>query len=199
MLELFPRAGVRGARGLPRRPGSSAAARRGSSRTSSSATACRRRSAATRRRRRRSRAALPLLACRVRDDGRPEADQATDCYLTRSASAPWESTWADAGLPRRGRGRPGRDRARGRLPGQPRPHLSAPFAGDPGRRSPARSPPLRPLHGARARGRRLDDRLGLAGALPLASRPPRLDVSDQGDAAGGRGSPSRARRTRRST
>ena len=70
MLELHdPRRGVRGARGVPRRARDSGA-RAASSPTSTSATGCRRRSVARPCRRRRSRAALPLLACRIRP-GRP--------------------------------------------------------------------------------------------------------------------------------
>ena len=64
-------------------------------------------------------------------------------------------------------------------------HLSAPFRGDPAGLA-ARLAPLRPLHRAAARGRRLGDRLRLARALP---RPPRrscLDDADQGHAAGRR-------------
>ena len=49
-------------------------------------------------------------------------------------------------------------------------HLSAPFAGDPAALAAALAP-LRPLHAAAVRRRRLGDRLGLAGALPRAARP----------------------------
>ena len=64
-------------------------------------------------------------------------------------------------------------------------HLSAPFDGDPA----AARGAARGASAARARRRRLGDRLRLAGALPRPPRPARLDVPDQGHAA--------ARRARR--
>ena len=78
--------------------------------------------------------------------------------------------------------RSGRDRARRRLPGQPRP---ASFGAVPGRSAGPRGRPCpaAPALPAPALRRGLGDRLGLAGALPRAPRRPGLDDADQGNAA----------------
>ena len=65
-------------------------------------------------------------------------------------------------------------------------HLSATFAGDPG----ALAARLAAADTAQSRAlsrRRLGGRLRLTRALPRATRPPRLDVPDQGNAPGGAG------------
>src|SRR5439155_8022468 len=82
-----------------------------------------------------------------------------------------------------GRGREGCDRARRRLPGQPR---AAPARGLRRRRNGPRVGARAAAAAAPAPARRcrLDDRLGLPGALPGTARPAHLDDADQGHAPG---------------
>ena len=126
---------------------------------------------------------LPLVACTVRESE----------YIVRNDNGR-ERRFRDRPLAadlerrrlRRGRSaRAERDRARRRLPGQPR---AAPLGTVRGRSGRARRPPLCPrsTQSRALPGQRLDDRLGLAGALPRAAWEPRVDVPDQGDAPGGR-------------
>ena len=123
---------------------------------------------------------LPLAACSVRPaEYVVEYDNTTETAFVRRLAADLEP--APSTPPRSGAS--GCDRARRRLPGQPR---AAPLRAVRGRRRRARRPSPRP-ESTQPRAlprRRLGDRLRLAGALPGAARPPRLDVPDQGDAPG---------------
>ena len=82
----------------------------------------------------------------------------------------------------RDRGGARRDRARRRLPGQPRAAPAAPFAGDP-RVSRGASPRCDPFTPSPFVAGTLGRRLGLARALPLPPRRPDLDDADQGHEA----------------
>ena len=166
-----------GARGLPRRRGL-LGRRRISSPSCTSATACRRRSAATPRRAPPEPCPLPLAGLSHRAVSRDSRHRT--CPDSTSASGH-----------RRGRRRTTRPRSRtcarrSRAATSTRSTSSSTSR----RRSTATRAalaaalaPLRPLAPAAVRRRRLDDRLGVARALPRAPRPPRLDDADQGHAA----------------
>ena len=92
---------------------------------------------------------------------------------------PWERSWTDAEYAAAVEDGARGDRARRRLPGQPRPASERRARGLAGRARGAARPVRAPDDGRRGLG----DRLRLAGALPRPPRPPRLDVPDQGHAA----------------
>ncbi len=108
--------------------------------TSTSATGCPTSCGGRRRRLRRSRARCRGAAVRIRPEGESRSPGAA------SRSATWEQTWSRDGARRCGRGGARGDRARRRLPGEPRPAPLGAVLRRPGWARRASSRPLRPLH-----------------------------------------------------
>ena len=148
--------------------------------------------------RRRARARPSRARCRCSPAASGRSASAERVSTVGYELGEWERSWDDDGYAAAIESRACRDRARRRLPGEPRPaSRRARSPAIPGR-SRSGSRHLHPLQSAAARRPRLGGRLGLARALP---RPPRRAGSSPRRSRG-RGPPastSRARRTAPST